>query len=150
MMSAPPASPAWRVRLPTLWPMISTINTRPWEVRRGMDTVNGVRRDVHRALETERHICTVDIIVNGLGKMDDIQPLSSSEDWRSSGFRFLPGSQGSRGRAYNMSASWPPPCPDPSHPHAHELKGWREVPRMVPPCVRDTGKIPGGEHTVFP
>src|SRR5699024_6882402 len=46
---------------------------------RGMDTVNGVRRDVHRALETERHIRTVDIIINGLGKMDDVQPLFSQK-----------------------------------------------------------------------
>ena len=32
MTSAPPAIPACRVSQPTLWPMTSTMNTRPWEV----------------------------------------------------------------------------------------------------------------------
>ena len=40
-----------------------------------MNTVYGICGNVNRALETECHICSVNIIINGLRKMDDIQSL---------------------------------------------------------------------------
>ena len=38
-----------------------------------MDAVNGICCDLQSALEAKGHICTPDIIINGLRKMDDIQ-----------------------------------------------------------------------------
>ena len=40
-----------------------------------MDTVDHVGCDIHRALETEGHIRAPQIVVNGLGQGDDIQPF---------------------------------------------------------------------------
>ena len=41
----------------------------------GMDTVNGIGRNVNCTLETEGHICAINIIIDGLRKMNNIQPL---------------------------------------------------------------------------
>ena len=41
----------------------------------GMDAVDALRRNVHGALKAKRHICSPDIIVDRLGKMNDIQTL---------------------------------------------------------------------------
>ena len=41
----------------------------------GVDAVDDVRGDVHSGVEAEGHIGAVDIVVNGLGQADDVQPL---------------------------------------------------------------------------
>ena len=41
----------------------------------GVDAVDDVRGDVHSGVEAESHIGAVDIVVNGLGQADDVQPL---------------------------------------------------------------------------
>ena len=40
-----------------------------------MDTVNTVRCDIHCTLESKGHVGTPDIIIDGLGEMDDIESL---------------------------------------------------------------------------
>ena len=44
-----------------------------------MNAVDGVAGDVDGAVEAKGHICSVDIIINGLGQMDDIQSLFPEE-----------------------------------------------------------------------
>ena len=41
----------------------------------GVDAVDDVSGDVYSGMETECHIGAVDIVVNGLGQADDVQPL---------------------------------------------------------------------------
>ena len=41
----------------------------------GMDTVNGIGRNVNCTLETKGHICAINVIIDGLRKMNNIQPL---------------------------------------------------------------------------
>ena len=41
----------------------------------GMDTVNTVRCDINCTLESKGHVGTPDIIIDGLGEMDDIESL---------------------------------------------------------------------------
>src|SRR5699024_1194024 len=117
---------------------------------RGMDTVNGVRRDIHRALETERHIRTVDIIVNGLGKMNDVQSLFSQK------IGGLLGSVSSQDHKA-VEAELIICLLHGLHlvqtlliRHAHELKGLAGGSENGSALCQDTGEIPGGEHTVFP
>ena len=47
--------------------------------RCGMDAVDGICSDVHCALETEGHISTPQIIVNGLGQRYDIQAFLAQQ-----------------------------------------------------------------------
>ena len=42
-----------------------------------MDTVNGFCGNIHCAMETKSHICPPDIIIYGLGKIDNVQSLFS-------------------------------------------------------------------------
>ena len=42
---------------------------------RGVNTVDGIRCNVHGALETKGHVRPPQVIVNGLGKGDDVQSL---------------------------------------------------------------------------
>ena len=44
-----------------------------------MDTINGFTGNIHCTVESEGHICSIDIIINGLRKMDDIQSLFPKE-----------------------------------------------------------------------
>ena len=47
--------------------------------RCGVDAVNGIRGDVHCALETEGHIGAPQVIVNGLGQRYDIQSFLAQQ-----------------------------------------------------------------------
>ncbi len=47
--------------------------------RRGVDVVNGIRGNVYSALEAEGHVCSPQVIVNGLGQGDDIQPFLAQQ-----------------------------------------------------------------------
>ena len=47
--------------------------------RCGVDAVNGIRGDVHCALETEGHIGAPQVIVNGLGQRYDIQAFLAQQ-----------------------------------------------------------------------
>ena len=44
-----------------------------------MDTVNGIGRNIHSALETKGHIRAKNIIINGFRKRYDIQSLFPQE-----------------------------------------------------------------------
>ena len=44
-----------------------------------MDTVNGIRCNIYRTLETEGHIRSPQIVVNGLGQGYHIQPFCAQE-----------------------------------------------------------------------
>ena len=44
-----------------------------------VDPVNCISRDIHRALESERHLCPPQVIVNGLWKCDHIKPFFSQQ-----------------------------------------------------------------------
>ena len=44
-----------------------------------MDTVNRIRCNVYCALEAEGHICSPQVIVNGLGKRNDIEPFLAKQ-----------------------------------------------------------------------
>ena len=46
---------------------------------RGVDAVDGVRGHIHRALEAEGHIRAPQVVVDGLGQRDDVQPLFPQE-----------------------------------------------------------------------
>ena len=51
----------------------------PMGGRRGVDPVDGVRGHIHRALEAKGHIRAPQVIINGLGQRDDVQPLFPQE-----------------------------------------------------------------------
>ena len=44
-----------------------------------MDPVDGVCGHVHGAVEAEGHIGSPDIVIDGLGKMDNVQSLFSQQ-----------------------------------------------------------------------
>ena len=44
-----------------------------------MDTVDAIRGDIHCALETKGHIRAPDIVVDGLGERDNIEPFFAEQ-----------------------------------------------------------------------
>ncbi len=44
-----------------------------------MDAVYGIRRNVNGTLKTESHVRPVYVIVNGLGKVNNVQPLLAQQ-----------------------------------------------------------------------
>ena len=62
-----------------LWPMISTMKTRLCEAAVGVDIIDGLGGDVHGALEAEGHVGAVDVVVDGLGQVEDVEALFAQE-----------------------------------------------------------------------
>ena len=46
---------------------------------RGVNTVNGIRRNIYRTLETKGHICAINVIVNCFRKVDNVQSFFSQK-----------------------------------------------------------------------
>ena len=44
-----------------------------------MDAVDGLGGHVHRALEAEGHVRAPQVVIDGLGQGDDVQPLLAQE-----------------------------------------------------------------------
>ena len=44
-----------------------------------MDAVYHFRGNVHRRVEAERHVCAINVVVNGFGQANDIQPLFAQQ-----------------------------------------------------------------------
>ena len=115
-----------------------------------MDAVNGICCDLQSALEAKGHICTPDIIINGLRKMDDIQAFLaekiggflrsvSAEDHKTVKTELIV----SLFHGLNLVQSLLI-----RNPHQFEwLSGCSENSSAL---SQDSGKVPGCKHTVFP
>ena len=115
-----------------------------------MDAVNGIGCDLQRTLETKGHVCSPDIIINSLRKMDDIQAFLtekigcflcsvSTENHKTVKAEFIV----SLLHCLNLIQSLLI-----RNPHQFErLSGCSENGSAL---SQDSGKILGCEHTVFP
>ena len=79
MMSAPPAMPEYSVSPAGLVAHDLDAHHAAVAAGGGVDPVNDLRGDIHRRVEAEGHIGAIDIIVDGFGQTDDIQPLLAQQ-----------------------------------------------------------------------